>query len=129
MATCSCQAHALKEKGNLMELVDPRLGSDFDREEVLVMINVALLCTDVSLAVRPAMSSVVSMLESRMVHELISEPTVSGTGITLESIEENTNNRQIQSVSIDGPWTASSASASAGNLYPVNLDSAYLAKR
>ncbi|XAR56437.1 Non-specific serine/threonine protein kinase [Bertholletia excelsa] len=120
-------AHALKEKGNLMELVDPRLGSDFDKEEVVVMINVALLCTDDSLAVRPVMSSVVSMLESRMVHELISEPTVSGTGIVPESIEENTNNRQIQSVPIDGPWTASSASA--GSLYPVNLDSAYLAKR
>ncbi|XAR56436.1 Non-specific serine/threonine protein kinase [Bertholletia excelsa] len=121
-------AHDLKKKGNLMELVDPRLGSDFDREEVMVMINVALLCTDVLLAVRPAMSSVVSMLEGRMVlHELISEPTVSSTGIKPESIEENRNDRQIPSVSVDRPLTASSASA--GDLYPVNLDSAYLLKR
>ncbi|KAI4333484.1 hypothetical protein L6164_018288 [Bauhinia variegata] len=35
----------LKEKGNLMELVDGRLGSDFNEEEVIVMIKVALLCT------------------------------------------------------------------------------------
>ncbi|XAR56433.1 Non-specific serine/threonine protein kinase [Bertholletia excelsa] len=121
-------ALALKEKGNLMELVDPRLGSDFDREEVMVTINVALLCTDVSLAVRPAMSSVVSMLEGRMVlHELISEPTASSAGIKPESIQENRNDRQASSVSVDGQWTASSASA--GDLYPVNLDSAYLTKR
>ncbi|CAH2041235.1 unnamed protein product [Thlaspi arvense] len=121
-------AHALKEKGDLMELVDPRLGSEFDREEVMVMINVALLCTDVSLAVRPAMSSVVSILEGRMVpHELISEPTVSSTGIKPESIEENRNDRRVSSASVDGPWTASSASA--GDLCLVKLDSAYLAKR
>ncbi|KAI4333483.1 hypothetical protein L6164_018288 [Bauhinia variegata] len=39
------KALLLKEKGNLMELVDGRLGSDFNEEEVIVMIKVALLCT------------------------------------------------------------------------------------
>ncbi|MCI28125.1 LRR receptor-like kinase, partial [Trifolium medium] len=40
-------AHLLKERGDLMELVDGRLGSDFNKKEAMVMINVGLLCTNV----------------------------------------------------------------------------------
>jgi hypothetical protein len=57
----------LKEKGDLMELVDRRLGSDFNKKEAMVMINVALLCTNVTSNLRPSMSSVVGMLEGRTV--------------------------------------------------------------
>ncbi|KAJ4726506.1 putative Kinase [Melia azedarach] len=71
-------AHDLKEKGNLIDLVDQNLGSDFDKEQVTVMINVALLCSDVSLTVRPSMSSVVSMLEGRAeVEDFIPDSRVS----------------------------------------------------
>ena len=64
----------LKEKGNLMELVDRRLASNINEEEVMAMINVALLCTNVSPTLRPTMSSVVSMLEGKTtVPELVSE--------------------------------------------------------
>ncbi|KAG5114110.1 hypothetical protein AAZX31_13G248700 [Glycine max] len=67
-------ANLLKEKGSLMELVDRRLGSDFNKEEVLVMIKVALLCTKVTATQRPTMSSVVSILEGRtIVEEVYSE--------------------------------------------------------
>ncbi|XP_057509146.1 probable LRR receptor-like serine/threonine-protein kinase At1g53430 [Actinidia eriantha] len=62
-------ALVLKEKGNLMELVDQTLGSNFNKKEVMVMIHIALQCTIVSPAVRPIMSSVVSMLESRTIDE------------------------------------------------------------
>ncbi|TKY66378.1 leucine-rich repeat receptor serine/threonine-protein kinase [Spatholobus suberectus] len=66
--------HLLKEKGNLMEIVDKRLGEDFNKKEAMVMINVALLCTKVSPALRPTMSSVVSMLEGRThVQEVMSD--------------------------------------------------------
>jgi len=57
--------HLLKEEDSLMELVDPRLGKDVKKEEVSLMINVALLCTNSSPSLRPSMSSVVSMLEGR----------------------------------------------------------------
>ncbi|RDX74701.1 putative leucine-rich repeat receptor-like serine/threonine-protein kinase, partial [Mucuna pruriens] len=67
-------AHLLKEKGDLIELVDRRLGSEFNKEEVLVMIKVALLCTNVTATLRPTMSSVVSMLEGRtVVEDVVSE--------------------------------------------------------
>ncbi|KAL7186153.1 hypothetical protein ACSBR2_027993 [Camellia fascicularis] len=55
----------LKEKGNLMELVDQRLESDFNKEQVMVMLNVVLLYTNAIAAIRPTMSSVVNMLEGK----------------------------------------------------------------
>ncbi|XP_062096918.1 probable LRR receptor-like serine/threonine-protein kinase At1g07650 isoform X2 [Humulus lupulus] len=55
----------LQQKGNLMELVDPKLGSNFKKKEAKRMIEVALLCTNPSPALRPSMSTVVSMLEGR----------------------------------------------------------------
>ncbi|XP_031120722.1 probable leucine-rich repeat receptor-like serine/threonine-protein kinase At3g14840 [Ipomoea triloba] len=56
-------ALVLQEKGNLMELIDPRLGSDFDKEQALKLLEVALLCTNPSPILRPSMSTVVNMLE------------------------------------------------------------------
>ncbi|KAL9260171.1 putative LRR receptor-like serine/threonine-protein kinase [Drosera capensis] len=53
----------LRQKGDLMDLVDPRLSSDYNKEEALRMIKIALLCTDPSPALRPSMSAVVSMLQ------------------------------------------------------------------
>ncbi|KAA8526741.1 hypothetical protein F0562_009030 [Nyssa sinensis] len=103
-------ALALKEKGNLMDLVDTRLGSDFNKEEVTVMVDVALLCTNAMPAVRPTMYSVVSMLEGReSVQELLSDPGVSNDKIDLKEIkiwcqrnrETDTSDSQIRSTSAD----------------------------
>ncbi|XP_062093311.1 probable LRR receptor-like serine/threonine-protein kinase At1g07650 [Humulus lupulus] len=55
----------LQGSGNLMELVDPKLGSKFRKEEAKRMIEVALLCTNSSPSLRPTMSMVVSMLEGQ----------------------------------------------------------------
>jgi hypothetical protein len=46
-----------------MELVDPKLGSEFNKEEAIRMIKVALLCTNPSPALRPTMSAVVSVTQ------------------------------------------------------------------
>lgn len=59
------QALVLQQKGNLMELVDLRLGTEFNEEEAIRMAKVALLCTNSSPALRPTMSEVVNMLEGR----------------------------------------------------------------
>ncbi|KAF7112932.1 hypothetical protein RHSIM_RhsimUnG0177900 [Rhododendron simsii] len=142
-------ALVLKQKGDLMELVAPKLGSDFNKIEATVMINVALLCANVSPAVRPAMSLVVSMLEGRIVPETSSIPDpdasneqmkLKGMMIELQkSLETDTSEGQIQIVPTEGPYTASSvsagdlypytASSSAGDLYPLNWDSKVLENR
>ncbi|CAL5405972.1 unnamed protein product [Camellia sinensis] len=128
-------ALVLKQKGNLMELVDPRLGSDFNKKEVVAMIDVALLCTNVSPAVRPSMSSVLGMLESRTVtEELVSDSMVSSDKMEpkemmielQQSRETNSNDNQIRSMSNDGPWTVST---SVDDLYPLIMDSGYWANR
>ncbi|TQE00748.1 hypothetical protein C1H46_013687 [Malus baccata] len=65
-------ACVLQQRGDLMELVDPMLGSEFNEEEAMRMIKVALLCTNRSPTLRPTMSAVVSMLEGRaIVRELL----------------------------------------------------------
>ncbi|KAJ6814982.1 putative LRR receptor-like serine/threonine-protein kinase [Iris pallida] len=58
-------ACVLQEKGALLELVDPELGSEYCQEEALLMLHVALLCTNASPTLRPCMSKVVSLLEGR----------------------------------------------------------------
>ncbi|KAI3521587.1 hypothetical protein L1887_11058 [Cichorium endivia] len=58
-------AIVLKQTGNLMDLVDLRLGSEFNKIEAVRMIKIALLCTNQSPALRPTMSEVVNMLEGR----------------------------------------------------------------
>ncbi|ONI12332.1 hypothetical protein PRUPE_4G157800 [Prunus persica] len=123
-------AQLLKGQGRLMDLVDPRLGSDFNKEEMMLTINVALLCCNVTSTVRPTMSSVVSMLEGRAaVQELVSDPNASTNEIEAmrkhfeSSFGRKTGESQTQTASTEGPWTGSSTSAH--DLYPVNPDSTY----
>lgn len=109
-----------------MDLVDRRLGLEFNKEEALVMIKVALLCTNVTAALRPTMSSVVSMLEGKIV---VDEEF---SGETTEVLDEKKMEKmrlyyQELSNSKEEPWTASSTSVA--DLYPVGLDSSYLEKR
>ncbi|XP_021814920.1 probable leucine-rich repeat receptor-like serine/threonine-protein kinase At3g14840 isoform X3 [Prunus avium] len=121
-------AHLLKEQGNLMDLVDPRLGSDFNKEEMMRTINVALLCCNATSTIRPTMSSVVSMLEGRTaVQILVSDPNASNNEMEammkhFESILVSETNASSQ-----GPLTGSSTSVH--DLYPVILDSSYWENR
>ncbi|XP_062006857.1 probable leucine-rich repeat receptor-like serine/threonine-protein kinase At3g14840 [Rosa rugosa] len=126
----------LKERGSLLDLVDPRLGSEFNKEQMITTINVALLCSHVSSAVRPSMSSVVKMLEGRAsVQEVISDPNASNNEINAmrkhfqSSFEENNGDleSQRQTMSIEPSWTASSTSAH--DLYSVHPDSSYWENR
>ncbi|RWR96269.1 putative LRR receptor-like serine/threonine-protein kinase [Cinnamomum micranthum f. kanehirae] len=41
-------AYVLQERGSLLELVDPKLGSEFNKEEAIGMITIALLRTSTS---------------------------------------------------------------------------------
>lgn len=59
------KAYVLHERGNLLDLVDPVLGSNYSKEEALRMLNMALLCTNPSPTLRPLMSTIVSMIEGK----------------------------------------------------------------
>ncbi|KAI9086059.1 hypothetical protein K1719_032136 [Acacia pycnantha] len=59
-------AYVLQEQGNLIELVDPNLGSSYSSHEAMIMLEVALICCNPSPTLRPSMSSVVGMLEGKL---------------------------------------------------------------
>lgn len=73
-----------------MELVDPNLGSEFSKEEVILMLNVALLCTNASPTLRPTMSSVVSILEGHTaIQPPLSDPGLSSASSKYKSTRSN----------------------------------------
>lgn len=117
------QAYVLQEQGNLLELVDPSLGSNFSKKEAMTMLNIALLCTNPSPTLRPTMSSAVSMLEGKTAvqapiirrnsdrqdarfraFEILSQD--SQTHVSTLSQESEMQ----RTMSIDAPWTDSSVS-------------------
>ncbi|KAH1222939.1 putative leucine-rich repeat receptor-like serine/threonine-protein kinase [Glycine max] len=125
--------HLLKEQGNIIDLVDERLGKDFKKGEVMVMINVALLCTQVSPTNRPTMASVVCMLEGKTeVQEVVSVASHLLDGEKLEMIQQyynmreknKTNETQEESISMG----ETSAFMSDTDLYSINMDSSYQEK-
>ncbi|KAL8140523.1 hypothetical protein V2J09_006544 [Rumex salicifolius] len=68
-------AFFLQQKGNLMDIIDLKLESEYNKVEALRIISVALLCTNASPSLRPTMSQVVSMLEGdSMLDETIIDP-------------------------------------------------------
>ncbi|KAD3066740.1 hypothetical protein E3N88_34620 [Mikania micrantha] len=123
------RALSLKPTGNLLDLVDPKLGSEYDILEMMVVINLALICTAITPADRPAMSSVVSMLEGRIVPEsFIAEQTVSLNEMDRQKMAkqlENQSTNQMEEVS----FAYTDSSTSAVDLYPVDRFSEYMEKR
>ncbi|KAL7087501.1 hypothetical protein ACP275_13G071200 [Erythranthe tilingii] len=121
-------AYVLHEQGNLLELVDPILGTNYSKKEALRMLNLALLCANPSPTLRPSMSSVVSMLEGKIpvqapvvkhgttaneemrfkAFEILSQDSQTRAS-TIMSSEEDISREQ-RGVSLDGPWVDSSVS-------------------
>ena len=85
-----------------MELVDPSLGSNYSEEEVMNMLNLALLCTNQSPTLRPCMSSVVSMLEGKIA---VQAPT-----IKLDRMNPDMRFKAFEMLSLDSQSHASSFS-------------------
>lgn len=109
------QANVLQERGSLLELVDPDLGSQYSTEEVMVMLNVALLCTNASPTLRPTMSQVVSMIEGWTdIQDLLSDPGYSAASSSskYKSVRNHfwQNPSRTQSMSIPSIYTDSSTS-------------------
>ncbi|XP_044480619.1 probable LRR receptor-like serine/threonine-protein kinase At1g53430 [Mangifera indica] len=109
-------ALVLQEQGNLLELVDPSLGTKFSKKEAMTMLNIALLCTNPSPTLRPSMSSVVSMLEGKSAVEapIIKRNTDNNDARfkALEIISQDSQNHftTFSHGSHEGPWSGSSTS-------------------
>ncbi|XP_042411648.1 probable LRR receptor-like serine/threonine-protein kinase At1g53440 isoform X1 [Zingiber officinale] len=105
-------AYVCHEKGKLLELVDPALGSNFSRDEALQMLKLALLCTNISPTLRPNMTSVVSMLEGKTPIELLTvQRSISDCAdLRFKAFEKLADTNQAETNSSDWPWPDSSLS-------------------
>ncbi|KAI9385478.1 hypothetical protein POPTR_011G072966v4 [Populus trichocarpa] len=124
-------AHVLQKKGNLMEIVDPKLQSEFNKEEAERMIKAALLCTNASPSLRPAMSEVLNMLEGQTsIPEVTSDPSIYDNDLQSKRVKGNYQQVTDQSLNStqglfppsDKSWIGNS-STSAHDLYPMNPES------
>ena len=106
-----------------MELVDPKLEYDFDKDEAIRMIKVAILCTNPSPALRPTMSSVLSMLEGQTpVHDLLMDPSIYGDEERFTALREQFNQIALRSPTATHSLIPSS-DAKSSDLYKVNPSS------
>nr|CAB3456864.1 unnamed protein product [Digitaria exilis] len=83
-------ACVLHERGTLLELVDPDLGTNYSTEEALLMLNVALLCTTAAPTLRPKMSKVVSLLEGHSpLQPLLSDLSLATNSLSSSGVRRN----------------------------------------
>uniref|UniRef100_A0ACD5Y2L6 Uncharacterized protein n=1 Tax=Avena sativa TaxID=4498 RepID=A0ACD5Y2L6_AVESA len=83
-------ACVLHERGTLLELVDPDLGSNYSTEEALLTLNVALLCTSAAPTLRPKMSNVVSLLEGQTpLQPLLSDLSLATNSLSSSGLRRN----------------------------------------
>ncbi|KAM0938356.1 putative protein kinase RLK-Pelle-DLSV family [Dioscorea sansibarensis] len=94
-------AYVLQEQGDLLELVDKRLGPYYSEEEALQMLNLALTCTNPSSSLRPTMSTVVSILDGK-------NPVPSL--LSMNSTASISNDSESPGIFIERPWIDSSVS-------------------
>ncbi|KAL1205157.1 putative LRR receptor-like serine/threonine-protein kinase [Cardamine amara subsp. amara] len=84
-------ALTLEQRGDIMEIVDPMLESEFNREEAVRMIKVALVCTNTIPSLRPLMSEALQMLEGKMeITQVLSDPPVYGHDLNFSKLMEMT---------------------------------------
>ncbi|KAL5577026.1 hypothetical protein UlMin_018725 [Ulmus minor] len=130
---CVClldYAFVLQKRKNLLEIVDPNLGNEFNKKEAEKIIKVALLCTNASAALRPTMSEVVSFLEGEgtLVEEVLSDPGIYGDDLESDVRFKSLRNyyQQIQKKNNEenrDQAEPSSSATSAHDLYRINYES------
>ncbi|KAJ4879960.1 putative LRR receptor-like serine/threonine-protein kinase [Raphanus sativus] len=82
-------AMTLQQKGDIMEIVDPKLEGEFNSLEAERMIRVALVCTNANPSSRPLMSEAVKMLEGEMeIPQILSGPAVYGHDLNFSKLME-----------------------------------------
>nr|XP_009798185.1 PREDICTED: probable LRR receptor-like serine/threonine-protein kinase RFK1 isoform X3 [Nicotiana sylvestris] len=87
----------LQQSGSIEELIDQRLGSDINKQEVERIVKVALLCTSATPSLRPIMSEVVSMFEGRLaIPDEIPEANTYSNDLRFKAMKDFHQERQKQ---------------------------------
>lgn len=87
----------MQQSGSIEELIDQRLGSDINKQEVERIVKVALLCTSATPSLRPIMSEVVGMLEGRIsIPDEIPEANTYSNDLRFKAMKDFHQERQKQ---------------------------------
>lgn len=123
------QALTLQQTGDILEIIDPMLQGDFNREEAVRMIKVALLCTHSSPSLRPTMSEALQMLQGEMeITEFVSDPGLYGHNWNISKLREidTHGSSSTSGVADQTAVTAMKSSVSGSDLYPLYPESVIL---
>ncbi|OMO82764.1 hypothetical protein COLO4_22844 [Corchorus olitorius] len=114
----------LQQSGNLLELVDNNLASEYNKSEAEGMTKVALLCTNASPSSRPTMSEVVGMLEGTItIPDLVPNSTSYNEDLRFKAIREHRSSMYSQSSA--GSQVHSSTSTHSGSQFESSSASAH----
>ncbi|KAJ4879955.1 putative LRR receptor-like serine/threonine-protein kinase [Raphanus sativus] len=118
------RCHCIR-KGTYWRFVDPILEGHFDRKEAVRMINVALVCTNSSPALRPTMSEALKMLEGvTELTQVMSDPGLYGDDWNLLKMRDvDTHGSSSTSGVTDQTRTTTKSSVSGCDLYPLYPES------
>ncbi|EHA8589952.1 hypothetical protein COCNU_scaffold013660G000010 [Cocos nucifera] len=120
-------AYVLQEEGRLLELVDPSLGSNYSKEEALQMLNLAIICTNLSPTLRPSMSTVVSMLDGKIPVQVPTTKSRDSNSMDLRirPFEEISHESQAHSILTGDQWfdTSISGQSSKEEITPLSQSS------
>lgn len=120
----------LQQSKNFEELLDRRLDSQVNKEEVNRLVKVALLCTNASPSLRPTMSEVVSMLEEQMaIPDIIPEASTYTEDLRFKAMRDFHQEKQNQSLTESQTQNSTtmqtdlgSSSTSNAELFEINPD-------
>ncbi|KAK8580576.1 hypothetical protein V6N12_070840 [Hibiscus sabdariffa] len=121
----------LQQSGKLLELVDDKLGSDYNKTEAERMIKVALLCTNATPSLRPTMSEVVGMLEGTItIPDIVPNASSYNEDLRFKAIRDHRSATHSQSITGSQVHTSTStgsqfetSSASAHGIHETNEES------
>lgn len=90
------------ENGDIMQVVDQRIGQEYIEDQVVLVLKLGLLCSHPVAAIRPNMSSVIQFLDSvaQLPHNLLE----------LMSAQEINRGAQVSGEAADSPESSSVAS-------------------
>ncbi|CAL9216711.1 unnamed protein product [Arabidopsis halleri] len=121
-------ALTLQQTGDIMEIVDPMLEGEVNRNEAVRMIKVALVCINSSPSLRPTMSEAVQMLEGEIeITQVMSDPGLYGPNWSISKLRDiDTHGSSSTSAVTDQTATTMKSSVSGCDLYPLYPESMIL---
>ena len=111
-----------------MEVIDPILEGDFQSEEAVRMIKVALLCPNSTLSLRPTMAEVVQMLEGDLkITSVMPDHGLYGHNLSISKLMDiDTTTHGSSSTTTGTTDFEMKSSVSSNDLYPLNPESTIL---